>query len=104
MLWTTLYFYRIRWQRENGLMNKQKRRWFPKPANCEGGAHGFTSVGIQEIKPALYFLLFGTLFSMLLVFVELFAHRMAFLWSKHHNSSKPAQYRANGHKIFQAKH
>lgn len=101
---TTLYFHRIRWQRENGLMNKQKRRWFPKKPICEGGARGFTTVGIQEVKPALYLLVFGTLFSILLMFVELFAHRAEIWWHKYHIRSKLARHWSNVHKKLQAKH
>lgn len=69
-------FYRIRWQRENGLMSKQIRRWFPKKPICEGGARGFTTVGLQEVKPALYLLLIGTGLSVVLMFIEIAMHKV----------------------------
>ncbi|XP_031620817.1 glutamate receptor ionotropic, delta-2-like isoform X2 [Contarinia nasturtii] len=62
---------RLRWQRENGLMNKYKRRWFPKKPICEGGARGFMTVGLQEVKPALYLLLIGTSLSLAFLLLEI---------------------------------
>lgn len=36
LLLTVHMLSRLRWQRENGLMNRAKRRWFPKKPDCEG--------------------------------------------------------------------
>lgn len=52
-------------------MNKQKRRWFPKKPACESGARDFMTVGLQEIKPALYLLIFGTFLSFIVMLVEI---------------------------------
>lgn len=62
--------FRLRYQRENGLMNRAKRRWFPKKPICEGGVRGFTTVGIAEVKPALLLLLMGMGASFGVLFVE----------------------------------
>lgn len=85
--------YRIRWQRENGIMNKYKRRWFPKKPICEGGARGFLTVGLQEVKPALFLLLYGSAMSLGLMFIEICMHK-AILWS---NRNKVPQQWANVH-------
>lgn len=74
MLFYHIHAYRLRWQRENGLMNKFKRRWFPKKPLCDGGARDFRTVGLQEVKPALFFLLIGTAVSVLLMLIEVCAH------------------------------
>lgn len=67
-------FCRIRWQRENGLMDKQKRRWFPKKPICEG-SRGFTTVGLQEVKPALFIWFVGVTLSIVLVFAEIAVYK-----------------------------
>lgn len=63
--------FRLRWQRENGLMNKSKRRWFPKKPICEGGTRGFLTVGLQEVKPALELLAIGTGASLFIMIIEI---------------------------------
>lgn len=72
---------RLRWHRENGLMNKYKRRWFPTKPICEGGARGFTIVGLQEVKPALFLLLYGNLFAFILMCLEILI-RKTLIWYK----------------------
>lgn len=85
--------YRLRWQRENGIMNKYKRRWFPKKPDCEGGARGFITVGLQEVKPALFLLLIATALSLALMLIEICMHK-AMLQCKR---SKVPQQWANVH-------
>lgn len=72
-------FCRLRWHRENGLMNRSKRRWFPKKPICDGGTRGFTIVGLQEVKPALFLLLYGTLLAFVLMYMEIATQR-AMVW------------------------
>lgn len=70
--------FRLRWQRENGLMNKYKRQWFPKKPICDAGSHGFQVVGLQEVKPALLFLGIGTGISLLIMIGEIiYCHSIA---------------------------
>lgn len=68
---------RIRWQRENGLMNRVKRRWLPTKPVCERGIRQVRAVGIQEIKPALYVLLFGIVIPLSICLTESLYHRAA---------------------------
>lgn len=57
-------------------MNRSKRRWFPRKPLCEGGARGFKTVGIDEIKPAVFMLLFGFAAALGLMLAEIaFANR-----------------------------
>lgn len=70
----SFYIRRLRWQRENGLMNKFKRKWFPKKPICDGGVRDFRTVGLQEIKPALFLLLIGTAVSLILMLIEVCMH------------------------------
>lgn len=76
------FVFRLRWQRENGLMNRVKRRWFPKKPICEGGAKDFITVGLQEVKPALYLLIIGTSLSLILMFAEIVMHKATFCYNK----------------------
>lgn len=61
--------YRLSWQQEVGLIKREELRWVPKKPNCEGG-QGFVSVGMNEIKPALNFLISGYGISVLLAIAE----------------------------------
>lgn len=61
--------YRLSWQQEVGLIKREELRWVPKKPNCEGG-QGFVSVGINEIKPALYLLVAGHSIAVLLAISE----------------------------------
>lgn len=61
---------RLRWQRESGLIAREKRRWLPNKPICEGGIQEVRTVGIQEIKPALYLLLFGFVASFAILLIE----------------------------------
>lgn len=69
-------YFRLRWQRENGLMNRMKRIWFPKKPDCEGGSRGFLTVGLQETKPALQLLAIGTGLSLAIMIVEIFVNSL----------------------------
>lgn len=69
-------------------MNRLKRRWFPKKPKCDSGARDFMTVGLQEIKPALYLLVTGTLFSLLLMFVEIFVHKIILIWKSNQDRKR----------------
>lgn len=85
--------YRLRWQRENGLMNKYKRRWFPKKPICEGGARGFMTVGLQEVKPALYLLLIGTSLSLAILLFEFAVYHIVIWYNREKMMQKTKIYR-----------
>lgn len=68
---------RLRWQRENGLMNRYKRKWFPKKPICDAGSRGFQTVGLQEVRPALLFLGIGTGISLFVMIGEILYHSIA---------------------------
>lgn len=59
----------MKWQREVGLIKREELRWVPKKPNCEGG-QGFISVGMNEIKPALYLLITGYGISISIIIAE----------------------------------
>lgn len=65
-----LFKCRLRWHREVGLIAHEKRQWLPNKPICEGGIQEVRTVGIQEIKPALYLLLFGFVASTLILLIE----------------------------------
>lgn len=67
---------RLRWLRENGLMNRVKRRWLLKKPICEGGNRDVRTVGIQEVKPALILLLMGIIISFIILIIETILKRI----------------------------
>lgn len=77
-----LILLRLRWHRENGLMNKIKRRWFPKKPMCEGGSRGFVTVGIAEVKPAIIFYIVGTGVSSAILIIEIILHKLVLMMEK----------------------
>lgn len=50
-------------------MKRDELRWIPKKPDCEGG-RGFMTVGLQEVKPAVVFLLIGYGLSVLIIAAE----------------------------------
>lgn len=66
---------RLRWQRENGLMNRVKRRWLPSKPVCERGIRQVRTVGMPEIRPALYVLFLGLVTSLTICLSESLYHR-----------------------------
>lgn len=71
---------------------------------CEGGARGFITVGLQEVKPALYLLLIGTSLSLLMMFVEVFISKTTHWCDKHKILEKQKQRLAKVHKKLKAKY
>lgn len=61
----------MKWQKETGLMRREEIRWIPKKPDCEGGRRGFMTVGLGEIKPAIYLLCIGYALSALIFISEL---------------------------------
>lgn len=60
----------MKWQQESGLMKREEIRWISKPPECEGGHRDFMTVGIVEIKSAIYLLFIGYAISTLICIVE----------------------------------
>lgn len=52
-------------------MKREEIRWIPKKPDCEGSRRGFNSVGLTEVKPAVYLLLFGYGLSIALLISEI---------------------------------
>lgn len=67
---------RLRWMRENGLMNRVKRRWLLKKPVCEGGNRDVRVVGLQEVRPALILLMIGYSAAMFLLLFEFIKNRI----------------------------
>lgn len=110
---------RLRWQRENGLMNRAKRRWFPKKPNCEGKCHlasyrkignernsfvcvlfpgggpRFLEVGLQEVKPALELLAIGFSLPIFILIIEILMKR-AIEWTKRNEKAVQRNWRSYG--------
>lgn len=61
----------MKWQKEVGLMKRDEIRWIPKKPDCEGGRRGFITVGLREIKPAVFLLLIGYGSSVLIFVIEI---------------------------------
>lgn len=51
-------------------MKREEIRWISKRPECEGGRRGFLTVGLIEIKPAIYLLLIGYAISSLICIAE----------------------------------
>lgn len=57
----------------------KKRRWFPKKPICEGGARGFQTVGLQEVKPAIIFYVVGIAVAFGIMLLEVIYLRLSTL-------------------------
>lgn len=44
---------RMRWQREAGLMSRERRVWLAARPRCESASGGFVSIGFIDVLPAL---------------------------------------------------
>ena len=56
-------------------MKRDELRWIPPKPDCEGGSSGFVTVGLNEIKPAVFLMLLGYGLSILILGIEiLFRH------------------------------
>lgn len=51
-------------------MKREEIRWFPSKPKCDAGSRGFVTVGLQEIKPAVFLLLSGYGLSIIVFIVE----------------------------------
>lgn len=63
--------FRLRWQREIGLIDRTHRHWIPRKPQCEGGGRGFVSVGLTEVHPAIMLLVFGSAASFGVMIIEI---------------------------------
>uniref|UniRef100_A0A2A4JEM6 Uncharacterized protein n=1 Tax=Heliothis virescens TaxID=7102 RepID=A0A2A4JEM6_HELVI len=48
-----LFATRLRWQREVGLMSRERRVWLVSRPRCDAAGGGFVSIGIGDVLPAL---------------------------------------------------
>ncbi|KAL4715367.1 hypothetical protein ACJJTC_015138 [Scirpophaga incertulas] len=70
-----LFSVRLRWQREVGLLERQRHVWMSSKPRCDADGAGFLSVGITDILPAVQVLAGGALLSVVLLGMELVANR-----------------------------
>lgn len=61
---------RLRWHREIGLIDAVKRRFILKKPICEDGGRGVITVSLNDVQPAINFLLFGTVTSFSILLCE----------------------------------
>lgn len=66
---------RLRFQRENGLLNREVRKWFPKKPLCESNANKIAPVGLQEAKSAILILVHGIWIAIVLCALEILIRR-----------------------------
>jgi hypothetical protein len=66
------HFYRARWLREIGFVGREYKRWYNQKPKCADNRQGFVSVQIQDFYPALVILAYGILFSVVILFLEVF--------------------------------
>lgn len=71
-----LFWFRLRFQRENGLIAREWVKWYPKKPICENSAGKVTSVGVVEIRAALFILLGGTVGSFAILLIEIATKKM----------------------------
>ncbi|CAB3224062.1 unnamed protein product [Arctia plantaginis] len=71
-----LFAVRMRWQREAGLMNRERRVWLAARPRCESASGGFVSIGFIDVLPALEVLAVGALLSVVLLGAELSVHTL----------------------------
>ncbi|XP_028169804.1 ionotropic receptor 75a-like isoform X1 [Ostrinia furnacalis] len=70
-----LFAVRLRWQREVGLIERSRRIWLAARARCDAAGAGFISVRLSDVLPAVQVLLYGTLFAVVLLFIEIAVKR-----------------------------
>lgn len=65
------FVFRLHFQRENGLMQRELARGIAKKPICENNANKVTSVGLVEIKAALFIFIIGHSAALLIFLVEM---------------------------------
>ncbi|XP_068632718.1 uncharacterized protein [Battus philenor] len=68
---------RLRWQREVGLVSRERRKWMAAAPRCASGAAGFSSVRLRDVLPAAHALLAGAAAALALLLTEHAAARIA---------------------------
>ncbi|KAJ0175380.1 hypothetical protein K1T71_008539 [Dendrolimus kikuchii] len=63
--------YRLRWQREVGLVDRASSIWLAAKPRCDSAASGFVSVGLLDILPAVQVLAAGALIALLILLAEI---------------------------------
>lgn len=66
-------------------MKREELRWMPKKPECEGGGHDFKTVGIAEIRPAVYLLLVGYALAAFLLVSEYLFRKSYAHWKNRSN-------------------
>jgi hypothetical protein len=60
---------------ERGLQTRENLRYYQKKPKCAGVGSSFVSVGIVDCYPALLLLLYGLLISVVVLLLEIKAHK-----------------------------
>jgi hypothetical protein len=74
--WVLFHSYRARWLREIGFVGREYKRWYHQKPKCADNSQGFVSVRIQDFYPALVVLAYGILFSVAILFLEVFYNKI----------------------------
>lgn len=45
--------HRLRWQRETGIMDRERRVWMASKPRCDSDGGGFLSVRLSDVLPAV---------------------------------------------------
>ncbi|KAJ8721746.1 hypothetical protein PYW07_002521 [Mythimna separata] len=81
-----LFATRLRWQREVGLMDRERRIWLVSRPRCEASSGGFVSIGIIDVLPALQVLALGAFLSVVLLASEVGVHELNRRTREYHDS------------------
>ncbi|KAL0880559.1 hypothetical protein ABMA27_001790 [Loxostege sticticalis] len=70
-----LFAARLRWQRETGIMDRERRVWMASKPRCDSDGGGFLSVRLSDVLPAVQVLIYGMLLAAIQLFAEIALHR-----------------------------
>ncbi|XP_049799249.1 ionotropic receptor 75a-like [Schistocerca nitens] len=77
-----MFSQRVGWQREVGILTRQRRLWLPQRPVCENMVSGFVSVGIMDFYPALLVLQYGIAGAIAVLALELLYFHRSRLWQR----------------------
>jgi hypothetical protein len=73
-----LHFFRARWLKEAGLIDREYKRWFVQRPTCNSDSRGFVSVRIGDFYPALIVLAVGIIGAIILFILEILYHKIRY--------------------------
>jgi uncharacterized BrkB/YihY/UPF0761 family membrane protein len=84
-----LHFFRARWIREIGFVDREYKRWYHQKPKCSDNSQGFVSVKIQDFYPALVVLAYGILLSVAVLILEIFYNKIQLRCGKPQKNANP---------------